>query len=327
MVAWSVEWGSPWVLLLLPAVALPWWASPLYRHACAWEALLPVDPVSRMLGWVMPTLGSLALGGLIVALASPYQPERQQTHIGRGAHLALLLDRSNSMDNTFAGRAPDGDEESKGEGAARLLGAFLDRRPDDWIGVAGFSTAALFQCPLTGRREANQAAVATVALPALAYTNVAKGLAMGLSFFENQPLSGSRAIVLVSDGAAVIEPKTQHLLRIVFQRHQVRLYWIFLRGADSPGIYEKPDDPTQDNPHARPEYYLHQFFQTLGVPYRAFEAENPEAMKAAIDTIDQLEKRPFHYHEVLPRQNLAAPFYGLALIGALGLLALKGMEA
>jgi len=327
MAAWPVEWSEPGWLLSLPVAVLPWLFSPLRRADVAWDVLLPPDPWSLALTRAVPLAGSLALAALILALAGPGVPERVVDKIGRGAHLVLLLDRSQSMDNTFAGRAPGGDEISKGGAAARLLGEFLERRPHDWIGVAGFSTGALYQCPLTGRRSANQAAVATVALPGLAYTHVAKGLALALDFFVDQPLSGSRAIVLVSDGAAVIDPKTQQMLRTAFKRHQVRLYWIFLRGAGSPGIHDAPADPAEDNPHARPEYYLHRFFQTLGVAYQAFEAENPEGLRRAIAAIDRLEKRPFHYREVRAGRDLSAPFYWAALAGALLLLAVKSLEA
>ncbi len=326
MAAWSIEWTHPWGLWLLPAALLPWWSSPLRRVTWVWNALLPADPLSRLLDGMVPLLGSLTLAALAVAIATPYLPERTVTRIGHGAQLVLLLDRSGSMDNTFAGRAPSGDEASKGEAAARLLQAFLDRRPHDWIGVAGFSTGALYQCPLTADREANRAAVATIALPALAHTHVAKGLALALDFFADLPLTGSRAIVLVSDGAAVIEPSVQQQLRVAFKRHQVRLYWIFLRDAGGPGIEEAPTDPLQDNPHARPEYYLHRFFQTLGVPYQAFEAEDPAGLQRAIRTVDRLEKRPFHYEEVFPRRDLAGLFYGIALAGVGLLLGLKVLE-
>ncbi|BCX89257.1 mxaC protein [Methylomarinovum tepidoasis] len=326
MAVWSVDLGNPLGLLLLPAILMPWLASPLRPRACVWNALLPGGRVSKWLTRLVPLAGSLTLGALILALAGPALPERAVERIGRGAHLVLLLDRSNSMDNTFAGRAPSGEEESKGQAAARLLSRFLAHRPHDWIGVVGFSTGALYQCPLTGRRAPNQAAVATVALPGLAYTNVAKGLALALDFFADLPLSGSRAVVLVSDGAAVIEPRIQHELRIAFKRHQVRFYWIFLRGADSPGIREKPTDPAQDNPHARPEYYLHQYFQTLGVPYQAFEADTPKMLERAIATIDRLEKRPFHYVEIRPRRELDGTLYWLAFLGVLGLLGVKMLE-
>ncbi|GAB4360395.1 MAG: hypothetical protein Kow0060_15490 [Methylohalobius crimeensis] len=327
MVDWVVNLESPRWLVLLPLALLPWWGSPLRPAPSAWLALLPVDAWSRSIRIALPLLGSLSILSGVIALAGPFIPQQTIERIGRGAHLVLLLDRSRSMDDTFAGRAPSGDEESKGQAAARLLRDFLEERPHDWVGVAGFSTGSLYMGPLTAEREPNYAAIATAALPGLGYTHVAEGLARALSYFENQPLSGSRAIVFVSDGAAVIEPKIQNELRIAFKRHHIRLYWIFLRSADSPGIHDQPEDPTQDNPHARPEYYLHRYFQSLGVPYRAFEAESAGGLRRAIDTIERLEKHPFHYLEKRPRRKLATPFYWLALIGVALLLIAKGSEA
>lgn len=327
MASWSVDIQSPEWLLLLPLAILPWWGSPLRSVPSAWLALLPVDVWSRVIRIALPLLGSVSILSAVIAISGPFIPQQTIERIGRGVHLVLLLDRSRSMDDTFAGRAPSGDEESKGQAAARLLREFLAQRPYDWVGVVGFSTGALYMGPLTAEREPNYAAVAAAALPGLGYTNVAAGLARALSYFENLPLSGSRAIVLVSDGAAVIEPKIQDALRVAFKRQRIRLYWIFLRSAESPGIYHAPEDPTQDNPHARPEYYLHRYFQSLGVPYRAFEAESPGGLRRAIDTIDRLEKYPFHYQEKRPRRELEAPFYWSALMGLALLLVAKGSEA
>jgi mxaC protein len=132
---------------------------------------------------------------------------------------------------------------------------------------------------------------------------------MALSFFDHQPVNGSRILLLVSDGAAVIDPDSEAALRVLFKQQQVRLYWLFLRTDNSPGILVQPDDPRDDNAQAMPELYLHRFFSSLNIPYHAYEAENPDAMQKAINDINSLEQMPLHYLQAIPKQDLSGLCY------------------
>ncbi len=315
----SIGFAQPLWLWLAPVAALPLWRSLFAPVGYSWNFLLPRDTGSRSLEYILRLLGVLAFAGLILGLAGPYRRESIVQRVGQGANLVLLLDRSRSMDDSFAGRAPGGGEEAKSAAAVRLLGQFIDSRPHDRIGVAAFSTGPLFVLPLTDNREAVAAAVRAAGLPGLAQTHVAKGLALALSYFEGGGSPGSRAVLLVSDGAAVIDPNSEALLRQAFVERGVRLYWIFLRTAGTPGLFEVPD-PVDDTPEARPERHLHLFFEGLGIPYRAYEAENPEALGRAMADIDRLENLPLRYTETHPRQPLGIYAYALAWV-ALALLA------
>lgn len=292
-----------------------------------WLDILPADPLSQMLALLIRLLKMAAFGTLILGLSGLYVKEQTVERIGHGAHIVMLLDRSNSMDNSFAGRAPSGNEESKASAARRLLTQFVDQRPQDLIGVAAYSTSPLFVMPLTENRTAVHAAIDATATPALAYTNISKGLGLSLSFFEESPISGSRIVLLVSDGAAAIDRDSETALRLAFKRLQVRLYWLFLRTENSPGIFAEPDDPRDDNAQAMPELYLHRFFSSLGIPYRAYEAENPEAMQKAITDIDRLEQLPLHFQESVPKKDLSGICYGWAMALLALLLGLKLCEA
>ncbi len=267
-----------------------------------------------------------AIAGLVLGMAGLHRTEQSRERIGHGAHIVLLLDRSSSMDNSFAGRAPNGSEESKATAARRLLTDFVKQRQTDLIGVAEYSTSPLFVMPLTENKNAVQAAIAATATPALGFTHVSKGLGMAISFFQQQPVTGSRIVLLVSDGAAAIDHDSEQKLRLWFKQQQVRLYWIFLRTAGSPGIFDKPEDSRDDNAQAMPELYLHQFFLGLGSPYQAYEAESPDALKQAIADINQLENLPMHYFERIPKQDLSAACYSYATLLLLVLLGVKFCE-
>lgn len=317
---------TPWALTGLVLALLPLFNSGMRSSPAPWTALLPADTLSVVIACCLRLCAVAAIAGLVLGMAGLHRTEQSRERIGHGAHIVLLLDRSSSMDNTFAGRAPNGVEESKATAARRLLTDFVKQRQTDLIGVAEYSTSPLFVMPLTENKDAVTAAIAATATPALGFTHVSKGLGMAISFFEQQPVTGSRIVLLVSDGAAAIDQDSEQKLRLWFKQQQIRLYWIFLRTANSPGIFDKPEDSRDDNAQAMPELYLHKFFLELGSPYQAYEAESPDALNQAIADINQLENLPMHYVERIPKQDLSAVCYSVAAFLLLVLLGVKFCE-
>jgi mxaC protein len=322
-----LEFDYAWLLPLLGLALLPLVRSPVTASDTPWNALLPADASSRIWSGLIKLMGVVAIAGLVLGLAGLHRKEYTVDRVGKGAHIVLLLDRSQSMDHSFAGRTPSGAEEAKSAVAERLLSEFIRERKNDRTGVAAFSTGPLFVLPLTDNREAILAAVHALRQPALAQTHIGKGLLLALSYFTGQGLTGSRIVLLVSDGAAVVDPDSEQKLRKLFKEHQIRLYWIFLRTLGSPGIFEIPEDPRDDNASIRPERYLHLFFQSLGIPYKAYEAENPAAVREAIADIDRIESLPLHYQARIPRLDLAPFCYGAAGLALLLLVGVKLAEA
>jgi mxaC protein len=302
-------WGMP--LLLLPLVRLP-----LVPSGYPWRSLLPIDAVSHVINLGLRLAGCVAFGGLLLGVGGLHKREAVVERRGFGAEIVLLLDRSRSMDDSFVGRAPAGGEESKARAAARLLPELiLAKDRHDRIGVVAFSTSPLFVLPFTDDREAVLAAVASLRYPNLAQTNIGKGLALALSFFDPvPPHETARAIVLVSDGAAVMDAESENKLRRWFQERKVHLHWIFLRTLGSPGLYEIPADPGEDIPEARPERHLHRFFGTLGISYQAYEVEDPAALGRAVAAIEREERYPLRYFERLPRRDLQTFCYVTAAL-------------
>ncbi|WP_428929393.1 vWA domain-containing protein [Marinibacterium sp. SX1] len=308
-------------LALIPLMIRPQRPAPLPRL----PGLAP-DGLSRGVSLALPSLGALAVLALVTALAGPYRGGGLVLRDGIGAHIVLLFDRSSSMNDSFAGRRPDGGEESKSAVARRLILDFIDKRPHDRIGVAAFSTSPMVVMPLTDHLDAVQGAVSAIDQPGLAHTDVGSGLALALGLFPDDTPPDSRALILVSDGAGVIERRVQDLLRARMAENPVNLYWLFIRTRGSPGIFDVPDRSSEDTPHARPERHLHLFLQDLGVPYHALEAESPEAIAEAIARIDRLESHPVTYRARVARRDLGPLFYRIAAL-CLAVLALAaGME-
>jgi mxaC protein len=312
-----------WCLLLL---VLPWLLSGRLSSAWPWLGTVPVDAASRVVDLGLRTLSCVAFAAFALAGAGLIHGGETIERTGRGAHIVLVIDRSSSMNETFAGTTPNGGEESKAAAAKHLLQAFNAHRGHDLVGMVAFSTAPMFVLPLTGHQEAVNGAIDAIDRPGLAYTDVARGLAMALGMFDDSDPLASRVIVLVSDGAAVIARRVQERLRSEIAGHSIHLYWLFLRTRGGPGIFDLPDENTEDTPQEMPERHLNLFFQSLGVPYRAFEAADAGELARAIDEIDRTESAPIRYGEAAPQHNLAPQLFALAALATALLAAAKLTE-
>ncbi len=317
---WGLQYYWPMVLGMLAVV--PWWVRS--QHVFAYPALgqLPADALSRWLqrGWRV--CGAVAILAISLALAGPYWGEQRIELVGKGAHVMVVLDRSASMNDDFADKPAQGSA-SKMAAARKVLQSFVAASRQDLMGMVTFSTSPILVAPLGGDRAAMQAALAATAAGGMGFTAVARGLGLGLQVFENKPLTGARVILLVSDGAAHLDVQTQDLLRNLFQRQQASLYWIYLRSASGPRLTDKPQE---GNEQSYPEYELHRYFQTLGVSYHAYEADNPRTVQSAMAAIAKLKNQPVRYYETAPRHELSGTLYALAMLNVLALLVLQLTE-
>ena len=315
---------QPWILALLPLAALPWFRRGQTALPHASLILIPEDPISTAVDRGLRTASCLLFACLIVGLAGPFRREQWVDRIGTGAHIVLLLDRSSSMNENFTGRYLGAKAtESKSAMARKLLSEFVERRRHDLFGMIAFAAAPIYVLPLTEDKIAVQAAINAGGGRGHGVTHIAPGLAMALDFFADRPRLGSRLILLVSDGAARIDEQTRDRLRQTFQETGTTLYWIYLRNPTSAPLTQKPSNP---NETTTPEYFLNQYFESLDVPYRAFEAENPDAMEKAIAEVERLENLPLPYREKLPRKDLSGRFLVLALFLTLLLTAARALE-
>ncbi len=321
----SLSFSSPIAFLLLPLVALPLLRNTTPTVSYSWIQLLPDDPLSERLTWLIKILTSLAILALIIGIAQPFSGQQSVTKIGTGAQIVLVFDRSASMRSDFASSYMGGGaSQSKSTIARQILQEFIQSRDDDFLGMVSFSSAPVFVLPLTQSRAAITAAISGTQTGSKGTTNIAPALSMALDYFADKPLTSARIIMLVSDGAAKMNNETQQTLKLLFKNRQTRLYWIYLRNQNGTRLTETPKHANESR---TPELFLHQFFQSLDVPYRAYEAENPQMLRDSIAEIDRLENKPLVYQEKTPRHSLSSWAYASALILMLLLIPIRFLEA
>ncbi len=315
----NLELNYPWVLLALPLSLLPWWfhaqGSVLYSS----YRLLPSDSVSSMLGVALRVVGSLLIAVLIFAVSGPYRPALEVERIGRGAQMVLLLDRSRSMDQPYFSQDTTPVpmlampvRESKGAVARRMLSEFVAKRKNDMFGMVVFSSSSIEILTLTQKQEAIQASIRAGNIgKGLAETDIGAGLLSALRYFTNRPYTGSRIVVLVSDGAATLNESTRNAIKNLMRRNRVALYWIDIRSRHGAGLFEDSDRQSEQQPS--PQRALHDFFMDAEIPYRPYTAENPSELKRAIADVSRLQNLPMKYKESIPRRDLSSVFFFVAL--------------
>jgi mxaC protein len=320
-----MAFSQPWMLWLLPLALLPLVFQRTHSKNYSWLSMLPADPLSDLIGLILKILAVCILSSIIIGLGAPHSHQQEIERIGVGAQIALVLDRSASMDDPFSGGASSTVGETKSAAASRLITQFVKSRQNDMMGMITFSNSAMFVLPLTENKEAVVAAVRATAGNALFQTNIGSGLTSGAGLFDKVPDSGSRAVILLSDGAGRIDANTQEKIKEWFDRMQIGLYWIVLRQPGGISIFDKNFKPREDQPLPA-EIELYQFFKTFKTPFNAYEAEDPKTLQLAIDDINRKEKKPIKYLEKIPGKDFSNYFFIAAAIMIALLLGVKYLE-
>ncbi len=318
-----MSFSHPWLLWLLPLALLPLLFQRAHSKNYSWLDMLPADPLSDLVGLILKALAVLTLLFIVLGISAPHTNQQQVERIGVGAQIALVLDRSASMDDPFSGTGSI--PETKSAAAARLITQFVQSRQNDLMGMITFSNSAMYVLPLTENKETMVAAVRATAGNALFQTNIGSGLTSGAGLFEKVPDSGSRAVILLSDGAGRIGSDAQQKIRDWYDRLNISLYWIVLRQPGGLSIFDKTYKPDPDK--ALPaEIELYEFFKTMKTPFNAYEAEDPKTLQTAIEDINRKEKKPIKYLEKIPGKDLSNLCFILAACMIALLLCVKYIE-
>ncbi|MCR6667987.1 MAG: VWA domain-containing protein [Methyloversatilis sp.] len=222
----ALELTAPLWLLALPLALLPLW--PRRRHSLDYGCIdwLPRDALGNAVLRGGRIAAALAIVAAVLGLAGLAQPATEQQRTGRGAEIVIVLDRSRSMDEPLLpkGRQPsiDTTAEAKGKVARRLLAEFAARRPEDRYSLLLFSSSPMLVVPFTQHGDVVQAGIEAGGIGrGLSETDIGRALLAGAEQFDRRAYSGSRILLLVSDGAAQIDDEMRGKIRRAFERNRV----------------------------------------------------------------------------------------------------------
>ncbi|MFO7304312.1 MAG: vWA domain-containing protein [Gammaproteobacteria bacterium] len=330
----DVELLRPWMLLFLPLALLPLLRSRQEALGYSYVAWIPRDSLGRAVEIAAVACAVVAIAATVVGLAGPGRPESRVMRTGRGAEILVLMDRSRSMDERMMpsdwqatdplARAQQAWHRGpqKSHTARELLSRFVAARAEDRFALMYFSGGPLLAVPFTHRTHVLQAGITAAGIGGgLNETNVGRALNAAIAEFDQRPYSGSRIILLVSDGGAHLDETTRERIVAGLERNGIALYWLYLRSISSPALDE--EDPRRE---MAPEIALHRFFKTLRTPYRAYQAEVPEDLTRAVNEVARQHNLPLDYFEEIPRRDYSRIALAIAALACVVLLLYRGLQ-
>jgi mxaC protein len=330
----NLDLSHPWTLLLLPLAALPLLRGRSDTLMFSYLPWLPADPAGRIVGWLRSAFAVLAIASIVAGLAGPGRPQTQVARTGRGAEIVVLIDRSRSMDQRMLpgdwrtidpivrtqqawNRGPQ-----KSKTARDLLSKFVAQRPDDRFALMFFSGGPL---PVVNFTQHDDVVLAGITAggtgPGLSSTDIGRALIAAIGEFDLREYSGSRIVLLVSDGGAQLDPTTRKRIAAGLARNRIALYWLYLRSINSPSLDSQ--DPQSE---AVAEIAMHRFFQSLGTPYHAYQAAEPKDLAQAVADVGRQQNLPLDYLERIPRRDYDRLCFGLGAFSCLMLLGFGAVQ-
>ncbi|GLU32658.1 vWA domain-containing protein [Trinickia caryophylli] len=319
----SIDFATPWMLLLLPLALLPFVPRRDDALPFSWSALLPPDRFGRMLDRAARAAAALAMAAIVVGLAGPGNAHLEARRTGHGAEVLVLMDRSGSMSGVMASRGVNTGGDSKNKIAREALAAFVDARPNDRFAFMLFGISPVLAMPFTYDHAVIQDAIAGTAIGrGMPDTQLGRGLIAAIAQFDGRDASAHRAIVMVSDGGARLDAAERERIAEGLARNRIALYFIYLRSS----VYSAALDAAVRAGDASPEADLHRFFLTLHTPYRLFEARDANTMSAAMSEINRQQRFPITFVERLPRQDRSPWCFAVALACCAALVAVRMVQ-
>ena len=322
--AWSamIAFASPWALTLLVAIPAWWWWRARRRPAAIVYSrtgtLAAVTGRRRFGARLIVALRSLAIAGVIVALARPRSGARAEQVLSDGIDIILALDISSSM------LAEDFQPQNRLQVAKERIKQFILGRQADRIGLIAFAGEALTQVPLAVDYPVLLAATDNIQAGMLEDgTAIGTAITTAANRLRNAP-GRSRVLILLTDGEnnrGAIDPRTAAQAAAAYD---VRIYTI---GVGTDGMAPVPVGRGlfglrfENRPVQIDEALLQDVARTTGGRY--FRARDAAALDRIYTQIDQLERVPVRVKTYVRYTDLFRWPLGLALAALVLELALS----
>ncbi|HWI58734.1 MAG TPA: VWA domain-containing protein, partial [Bacillota bacterium] len=211
-----MNFGHPYFLLLLLALPVLAWLKGkrgeppafVYSSVQLMRGILNITPARA--GGFLSALRWLLLGLLIVALAQPRLTKSETKVNASGVDIVVALDMSGSMiSEDFEQR---GQRVNRFNMARAVLKQFIDKRPNDRIGLVVFGSEAYIAAPLTLDHDFLLQNLERLQIGAIDENHTAIGSALSTAVNRLREIqSKSKIVILMTDGqnnAGKIAPLT-----------------------------------------------------------------------------------------------------------------------
>ena len=320
-----LELAYPWALTLAPLPLLVWWLWPPHREPVS-AIRVPFFAALSEASGELPREGSVVLTRqslqmivaglvwllLVVALAKPQWAGEPIEKTDAARDVMLAIDLSGSMDERDFGGA-EADPTSRLDVVKRVVGAFIDKRHGDRIGIIVFGSKAYVQVPFT-QDLATAKALLEATEVGMAGPHTALGDAIGLSIrtFEASEVE-QRLLIVLTDGSDTGSRMTPINAAEIASRNGISIFAVGVGDVDADG-----EDRVD--------------FETLEAIARRtngqfFTADDSQGLAAVYERIEAMVPRETKTVSYRPRRSLVHwPAGAAAVLGILACLALLGMR-
>lgn len=305
----AITFAHPWLLLLLLGLPLAAWLKGRRGQPAAFvysstKLVAGIGGSARSrAGRVLAALRWLTLALFIVALAQPRLSRSEQTIHASGVDIVVAMDLSGSMESEDF--EIGGQRVNRINMAKQVLKQFIDKRPNDRVGLVAFAAKAYIACPLTLDHDFLEQNLDRLKLHLIEDgTAIGSGLSAAVNRLRDLKAK-SKIVILMTDGqnnAGKIPPLTAAEAAAALG---VKVYTIGIgtRGqAPFPVVDVFGRHTYQMVPVDIDEDTLQKIAdKTGGKYYRADNAQRFQNIYAEIDKLEKTEmdvKRFTHYQEL-----------------------------
>ena len=321
-----MAFAHPWLLLLLLLLPLLAWlkgrrgSPPAFVYSSVQLVRSVLNITRSRSGGFLTALRWLALALFIIALAQPRFSKSETKVRASGIDIAVAIDLSGSMASEDFDFVEDQGGVSRIDMAKAVLAKFIQKRPNDRIGLVAFATQAYIAAPMTLDHDFLQQNLERLELGAINGNQTAIGSGLSAAINRLRELkSKSKIVILMTDGqnnAGKVAPLT---VAEAAKSLGVKVYTIGVgtRGqAHMPGRDMFGREGYQIMAVDIDEDTLTKIADmTGGKYYRADNTENFQKIYAEIDKLEKSEaevKKYTQFTELFPW--FLAPGLGLVLL-------------
>jgi len=311
-----IQFANPqvlWLLNLLPLL-MAWY---IWQHRKQ-QSLLKISSI-EVFSSVRPSakilfrhslilLRLICIAALIIAAARPQQVLSKQTIASEGVDIIIAFDVSGSM--MTRDYVPN-----RLEAAKKMTAAFIDKRPNDRIGVVFFAGEAYTGSPITIDHHILKQIILNVNIGAVE-DGTAIGMGLGTAVMRlKESKSATKIIILITDGennAGTVKPLEAAQLA---KSLNIRTYCVGILGGTFNEQISPHDQAYRAIGGPTANFTLMQVAEITGAKY--FRASEQNSLSGIFEEINNLEKTKI---DVTTYKRYEEHFYLFTMVAAIALL-------